>query len=190
MAKKKLIIFSTLGMAFVVIPVVMLVIYFSDNIQGYFKFKHLCETEGGLTVYEKLEPHVGWETDQRRIAYIPAEFEEVDFVRFPDDKDKLKLLDLKYKSGSRNYRKSYEIINADISSKTKYKFFYSSKMIDDKLLVSKTILKVIDIERKFTHINFVSFGYSMFDRNKTLLGAPSGTVCHQVSFNMISGNFK
>jgi len=179
------------GFSVLIVGVVALTaMCFSDNIKGYYKFKHLCDTEGGLKVYEKLEASAGWEVDYRRNAYVPAAFEEVDFVRFRDSKDESELFDLKYRDGMRDRRKSYDILNADISMQTKYKYIYKDSRIDPKLLISKTVYKVIDKEKKSTSIEFISFGYSMFNRNKTLLAAPSARRCFRFNLGMIGDNFK
>ena len=187
MSKKIKIVASILGMFFVVMPIGIVGIYFSDNIKGYFKFKHLCETEGGLKVYEKLERNVGWEVERKRNAYVPAYYENVAFVRF---QDKSKKIDIKYKEGPREFRKSFDFIDADLSLKTKYKYIYEDKRLDDRLLVSRTVFKVIDIESASTALEFVSFGYSMFDRNKTILAAPSATRCFKFDLAMIGDNFE
>ena len=61
----------------IVVGVIALIgFHFSDNIRGYFKFKHLCETEAGLKVYEKFESNAAWEVEHRRNAYLPASYED------------------------------------------------------------------------------------------------------------------
>jgi len=169
-----------IGFCVVMVSIVALTaLYFSDNIKGYYKFKHLCKTEGGLAVYEKLEPNVGWESSDKYNAYIPAYFKKVKFVRFPDSNNKSQLYDMTHISGSRNIRKSYGFSESNLSENIRYRFIYNAEMINKKFLISRTINEIVDVKNKTTVFKFISFGYSMFDRNKTFLAAPSGRICHK-----------
>lgn len=166
----------------------IIAIYFSDNIKGYYKFKHLCETEAGSMVYGKLESNVGWEVETRGLRRVPVFFKEVAFVRFPDRRNEL--YEIRYKSGPREERKSYFVDEANILLTTKYRFSQQRTQIDEKLLVGKRIAKIIDIETKQTMYEFIGFDYSMFNRHKTFLGAPSGRTCNEFNFKKIGELFK
>ena len=61
--------------------VVAIAAYFGDNIRGYYRFKELCETEGGLKVFRPLLKNVGWQASSYEDARSAAHFTQIAFAR-------------------------------------------------------------------------------------------------------------
>lgn len=75
-------------------------LYFFDNIRGYYRFKELCQQEKQLVITSKLERDVGWQVDLRKMvtsdyAAQIAALPYIKFVRFRNWKDH-ELYDVQY----------------------------------------------------------------------------------------------
>ena len=57
--------------AYISIVPLLTVLYFIDNIRGYYRFKELCQQEKQLVITSKLERNVGWEINLKKVATSP-----------------------------------------------------------------------------------------------------------------------
>ena len=169
----------------------LITVFFFDNIRGYYRFKELCGQEKNKQVINKVEPFQGWvlndglpssKWDAFRIASLPY----VKYVRYLDYKDK-QIYDVKYfgdKEPAKNsitknssYEEFYDIKHADLNESPTYLW---KKIIEDfpnELRTGRSGDQIVDLRTKKIVVNFTFIGYSLFERNHTLLDAPSGNTC-------------
>ncbi len=167
------------------VPVAVLA-YFAPNIHGYYRFKHFCETEGGLRVYHKLQRGVPWQANHFG-SYSVASHGTVPFVRV----DRLgELLDMRYRGGPAGNDRSYDIVPADLSVSPVYEIRLVNERLPDELRLGRSGYEVREIATGRLMVRWYQFGYGRFEQNRTLLAAPSGIDCHR-SYNFFeAGNFK
>ena len=172
-----------LVMIFCAIPIVfclLIGLYFFENIKGYYRFKYYCETDGGLRIYKKLERGLGFSVNDSSESLSLVKFEGVGFVRFYENGV---AYDLKYISGKRSSRLSYE---KTLASKESVKYLWVSKinLIDHVPRLYEISYEIYDNDNNL-NIIFKNYNYSFFERNKTLLAAPSNNYCSN-----LGGNFE
>ena len=157
----------------------LLTLYFADNIKGYYRFKELCVAQAGLKVYQPLERNVGWLVDGGRLydtQYIDS-FEAVAFVRYRNAEDG-KWYDVYRAPKINDGRDGYAQQPADLSKPVVYK----SRVINiydlpNEVRMGSQIMEFIDLRTNKLAASYTELGYSKFNREKTLLAAPSGEVC-------------
>ncbi len=158
--------------------ILLLGLYFADNIKGYYRFKKLCEQEGGLRLYQPLERDVGWLSDGDSIteAASMTYLEAVAFMRYRNKEDgqwydvyrvkRLKVSDLGYAQRP-----------ADLSKPVVYQRKWSTKEIPNEIRMGITKEEFFDLRTKKLVASYTLLGYSQFDQDKTILAAPSGIAC-------------
>ena len=154
-------------------------LYFLDNIRGYYRFKEICEKEAGLHVYQPLDRNVGWSVTEGRIEAtgFPVGFNEVAFVRYRKEKDG-NLYDVyrvpKLKVGDPGYAEQL----ADGSKAVVYQ--YHVQLIHDlpnEIRMGANHYEITDLRTAQLAVRYSGFGYSKFNPDRTILGAPSGEGC-------------
>jgi hypothetical protein len=178
-------------LALVILIPASILLYFAENIKGYYRFKWYCENEGGLKVYEKLEKNVGWIAEDKSGARTASTFKGVPFVRYKEIKSNKRLFDIKYIGGNETSNSSF--VSSEILSEKKIKYMWKneSQKIKNELRLKKITYEVVDINSKKNLLEINIFYYSIFDRNKTLLNAPSVVNCYSLSnfIEKIESNF-
>lgn len=166
-------------------------LYFFDNIKGYYRFKQLCEIEKNTQVIGKVEPNMGWFYNEGvpttpssvfKLASLP----HVKFVRFMDYDDK-QLYDASYFGANqpakdrdvdnKAYKEFYDIKPADLEKKPVYAWKQIQEDFPNELRTSRYGDQIIDLRTNKVVVNLTNIGYGLFDRNHTLLDAPSGNTC-------------
>jgi hypothetical protein len=174
----------------IIIPLLMGMFFF-DNIRGYYRFKQLCAIEKNKQLINKVEPNQGWilndgvpssKWDAFRVASLPY----VKYVRYLDYKDK-QLYDVRYfgdKEPAKNpitknssYEEFYDMKLAHPNEKPVYAWKEIQEKFPNELRTSRYGDQVIDLRTNNVVINLTNIGYGLFDRNHTLLDAPSGNTC-------------
>jgi hypothetical protein len=174
-----------------IIPL-LTVLYFLDNIRGYYRFKELCQQEKQLVITSKLERDVGWkinsnEPTARSYAFLLAGLPHVKFVRFRDWKDH-DFYDVSYvgkapkvadggASKRGDWEKDYEVRPANLDSEVVYGWETFSETLSTETRMSRSGYRFTDLRSKKVVFSLTELGYSTFDRNHTLLDAPSGNLC-------------
>ena len=171
-AKKLLKVFLIIAIFPVVIG-----LYFFDNVKGYYKFKDYCAKDGGFKVYDKFIKNVGWMANDKFDAMSVSHLKYVGFSRYPEIKEDGKFYDLIFKGGNPSSLKSHIISPADRNKYIKYKWKVINMVVVNELRLEKYGYEVLDSENGYLVARYYSFGYSVFNRNATLLGAPSGIGC-------------
>lgn len=167
-------------MAIALIPVLVL-LYFSDNIYGYYRFKQYCENEGGLKIYKKANLNKGWLVEDYGDLLSILKFKEVAFVRYNDSKS----YDFFYNEGSRDRISSYNKTPENKSRSISYVWrVYKEPVIGVDRLTSSNF-EVRDALTGEIFSVYKKFVYSILDRKKTLLASPSYVDC----FKRGEGNF-
>jgi hypothetical protein len=153
------------------------VVFFFDNIKGYYKFKSYCSNEGGLHVYEPLQKNVGWLADDQSDARIASLLSGVSFVRYTDAHDN-KSYDVIYLGGSTYRDKSYEVSLSDEKKLVVYKFIRTATSLKNELRLREIENKAIRISDQKLMVEYSIFIYEKFDRANTILDMPSMVSCH------------
>ncbi len=155
----------------------LIVIWFWPNIHGQYRFKQYCVREGGLKVYGKVLPDQGWlaaGTDPRDYQ-LPFVFKRVAFVRYQDKTGARFDVYIKPKPWPKD--PDYVFQPVDESKLPKYMLKRTNEFVSGELRLGKTQYAVISIPENQVLVTYTGFGYSQFDQNKTLFGAPSGVQC-------------
>lgn len=176
-----------------IIPVVIGLLFF-ENIKGYYSFKQLCKQEKHLVVKSKLERGVGWQLDfdkptSRDYALQIAGLPHIKFVRFKDGDRKI--YDVYYIGKTKkvadggaarngNWKDAYELQPANFEKSTVYLWQSFEEDLPSELRTSRAGYRFTDLRTKEEVVSFTQLGFSLFDRNHTLLDAPSGEVCGEV----------
>lgn len=157
----------------------LLSLYFADNIKGYYRFKELCAKEAGLKVYQPLERDVGWfeaSGNLGSVVYMTA-YPAVAFVRYQNAKDG-QWYDIyrakRLKVGDPGYTQQ----PADLSKPV----VYQSRVINihdlpNEVRIGSQIMEFIDLRTNQRVASYTILGYSKFNPENTLLAAPSGEGC-------------
>lgn len=178
-----------------IIPLIT-VLYFIDNIRGYYRFKELCQQEKQLVITSKLERNVGWEINLKKVAtrdYAShiAGLPHIKFVRFRDWNDH-QLYDVYYvgsaprvaffegRLNKRELQKDYELHPSDLDNKVIYHLEAFVENLPSEIRMSRAGYRVTDVRSKKIVMSISQLGYSTFDRERTLFDAPSGNVCGNV----------
>lgn len=153
-------------------------LYFSDNIRGYYRFKEICEKDAGLHIYQPLERNVGWTVSGGQIydTGFVVQFNEVAFVRYRNEKDgnsydvfrapKLEVGDPAYAQQP-----------ADVSKAIVYKFDVQTIRLPNEVRIGAQHFDVVDLRSGKAAARYSRFSYSKFNPDNTILGAPSGESC-------------
>ena len=158
--------------------VLAIALYFSSNIQGYYRFKEICARDGGVRVYQPLERNVGWTVGGGRMldtGYV-VHFSEVAFVRYRNEKDG-QWYDVyrvpKLKVGDGGFAQQ----PADWNKPVIYEYRSWQRDLQDELRMSTVVVEAIDLRTSKANASYTTFGYSKFEPSNTLLAAPSGEAC-------------
>lgn len=150
--------------------------WISDIPIGYYQFKQVCEKEGGLRVYGKVEPNVGWvalsEPEARAIA---SSYSKVDFVRYRTDDGTWK--DVKYKGGNPWWSSSYEIVAKDETKKTRYRLEDKVESVINQVRLTRYVKTLIDESSNKPLITYTRFTFTWTNPNSTLLGRSDSAYC-------------
>lgn len=156
----------------------LLGLYFAGNIKGYYRFKELCEQEGGLRLYQPLERGVGWLSDGNHISNAAGMiyYDAVAFIRYRNKEDgqwydvyrakRLKVSDPGYLQQPADFRKP--VI---------YQRKWSNKEMPGETRMGITKSEFFDLRTKQLVASYTLLAYSQFDQDKTILAAPSGMAC-------------
>lgn len=161
--------------ALISIPVLIL-LFFSSNIYGYFRFKHYCSAEGGLRVYEKLERNVGWLAKDKGDAKVAAQLAGIGFVRYRDKNDG-KHYDLRYLRGDPQRDSSYEILLSDKLKPVIYQWRNFTESVSNEIRLNRFGESVLGAEDGKLLAYYNGFSYSAFNINHTIFGSPSNQYC-------------
>jgi hypothetical protein len=157
------------------IPLVIL-LYFSTNIYGYFRFQHYCSSEGGLRVFEPLEKNVGWWAKDKYEAQVAALLSGVGFVRYTDQKDG-NTYDLRYLGGNPTRDGSFERLPADESKTLFYKWESINEKIPNERYLMRYGAQILNIESNKILVYYYKFGYETLDPRHAFLSMPSEEYC-------------
>lgn len=174
--------------AIVIVVVVIFggLLYFADNIRGYYRFKEMCGVEGGLRVYHPLKKGVGWMTMKHGGRLGMAQMKDVAFVRYADQG---LLFDMRYRSGPLGVEASYEIAPADETKPVVYELRVVDERLAGERRTSRSGYEVREIASDRLMLRWYQIAYSTFDQDKTLLAAPSAQACHAVDDFFSSDNY-
>jgi hypothetical protein len=147
--------------------------YFAPNIRGYYRFKEICDAEGGLRVHQRLKRNVGWLV----IGGAPTWPLTLEHVAFTRGKNRFgKMTDYRYLGGyGPMWRNSEEPANLAIP--VAYEVRWINEQVPNELRLRKYGHEIRDITTGEILVRWYQFNYGTFDQDRTILAAPSGVVC-------------
>lgn len=150
-------------------------IYNLDSIIGQWKFKRLCETEGGPKFYIPIEKNAGWTVKEiGKYAYqSPFYFGQVAFSRYTNEKGET--IDV-YGGGPRGNRK-YTFTPVDKTKKIRYLYRYVNGKYPNDKRFSWSRREVIDLQLNQIAASYTSIGYAWTTPERVILAAPTTQVC-------------
>lgn len=172
------------AIAVLAVPVVVLA-YFAPNIHGYYRFKHFCDTEGGLRIHQKLQKGVPWQTDNFG-RYSVASHGTVPFIRVTRNGQ---AMDMRYRAGPAGDDRSYDVAPADLSVTPGYEIRFVNERLPGELRLGRSGYEVREVPTDRLMVRWYQIGYSRFDQDRTLLAAPSDLRCHDWNAFFEAGNF-
>lgn len=166
--------FNKVTTTLMIVPFLIL-LFFSSNIYGYFRFKHYCSSEGGLRVYEKLERNAGWWAKNKYYAQIAASLDGVGFVRYKEKNGAL--IDIRYIGGDLQSDDSFEAVPANELNGLAYNFQYINENILNELRLGRSGYEISDYKTNKILVRFHMFGYTKFDRDYVPLDMRISSSC-------------
>ena len=159
----------------------LIAVFFFDNIRGYYRFKELCNIEKTKQIVNKVEPNMGWVFNEdvpstTLFVFPTAALPHVKFVRFKDYDNK-QIYDARYLGGRIYSKESFDVKLADLAQKPVYAWKQIQEEFPKELRTSRYGDQIIDLRTNKVIVNLTNIGYGLFDRNHTLLDAPSGNTC-------------
>ncbi len=153
--------------------VLLIGIYFAENIKGQIRFMQYCWKEGGLKVYEPLERNVGWWAEDLESAKAVASRHPVAFVRYRDDEGDGEEYDVRYIGGSFRDESSYQISPANYENPVElFSKFYFVRIQNEIRLIKKNY-EVYSFEKNELLAGYYVFVYSQFDLTPSKVNCPS-----------------
>jgi hypothetical protein len=163
-------------------------LYFSENIKGHYRFKQMCAKDGGLTVHKPLERdqvHVGDETTGGQ--YL-ASFRGVKVGRAKDPVSG-QWFDYKLTTGHPTGGLSkYEKTPADLTQVARYKWVRNSITFKDEIRLARHGYDIYDLQTGKVTVTYNTYAYQYFDPEKVFLasGAGSAATCPELAFDTTS----
>jgi len=157
-------------------------IYFWPNYRAYQRFQELCRTEAGLRVFARLEPDVAWTVPGGEVAdaRLPLSFKRVSFVRYHDRESGV---DLDVRSAPRFNVSDRGFVSepARAALPIRYRLTVTTvPELEGETRVGAQYFEVFDLKTGAVAVRYTRLGFSKFDPNRTILGAPSGEQCPDV----------
>lgn len=156
-------------------------IWFLPNIYGHYRFNQYCAREGGLRVNGTVLPDQGWlaastdPDDYKR----PFALKRVAFVRY-QDKTGAKY-DVYAKPNPWPNDPDYIFKPVDESKSVMYLLKHEFvRNLPNELRLGKSSYEILPIGESKALASITNFQYEQFERDKTLLAAPSGVVCEEI----------
>ena len=149
--------------------------WISDIPIGYYQFKQMCEKEGGLRSFSKVEPNVGWwATSEANAEGILVHYPNVLFTRFLSKDGQW--TDMRYKGGYGSYSQ-YDVTPSDQSKKPRYREVLREEKVANAIRLRKEILIVLDESSNQAAFQTARFIFTWTNPETTLLGRSDSVVC-------------
>lgn len=154
--------------------VLAVLVYFAENIIGYYRFQKLCESEGGVRILHPLRKDVGWLAPEGTLGL--AAMYGVGFTRFERGG---MFFDRRYKGrGLPLQPSSYDERPANTSIQVIYELTNFNESVAGFTRTNISGYEVREIPSGRLMIRWTQVGYSKFDQDRTLFAAPSSEVCY------------
>lgn len=152
-------------------------LYFSDNIRGYYRFKEICAKDAGLRVYEPLQKNEGWQTSapnaDSHAGYLLSYYPGISYVRYLDDGGVLR--DLKRTDEKKaRWDSGFRPQPIDESSQPQYAYDEEFKEVAGEVRMNKRTSKVTNIQSGKIVVTYQDFTYRLFNPD---WGSSGGSAC-------------
>lgn len=155
----------------------LLSLYFADNIKGYYRFKELCAKEAGLKVYQPLERDVGWFSDKNESGYLLYSYPGIAFVRYADKAQSLQdLIRTTEKKDSSD--DGFRPEPADAVKQPLYGFRKTIEEVPNESRMTRFKTTVTNLKSGQTVVVYQDFLYRIFSPD---WGVAQGTACSSLN---------
>lgn len=159
--------------------------WFWPNIHGHYRFTQYCERESGIKIYGRVLPDQGWlaagsDPDDYK---APFYLRKIAFVRYQDKNGAR--FDVYAKPNPWPRDPDYILQPVDESKTVMYMLkSQSERNVPNELRLGRIRKEIFSISENRILVSITDFQYEQFNRDKTLLAAPSGVMCEPVvNFN-------
>jgi hypothetical protein len=164
----------------IVLPVLAIALFFSDNIRGYYRFKDICAKDAGLHVYVPLKRDVGWVAREIDAPSLLHFYEEVNFVRHSANDHTVKDL-VRTPDRSSVSDNGFRTTPPDPSKQPTYSYQTVLETVASELRMYKRGAIVTEVASEKVVATFQDYVYTFFETN---WGPAQGTSCS--AFNSVN----
>jgi hypothetical protein len=144
----------------------LLGLYFASNIKGYYRFKEICEKEGGLKVYQSLVKGEGWQlldsTETSSAKYLLHVYDGIGFVRYRtakgDEFDVTRQSQQRDSFGNLIYLES----PSELALSPKYTYVEQRLIVEDSERIQRYRTSISDFSTKKILVDYQDFVYQPF----------------------------
>lgn len=157
-------------------------IYFSDNIRGYYRFKNICQKDAGLRVYEPLQKGEGWQTSRKSDAgYLLHYYDGISFVRFLDEKNSPQNL-IRTANKNSSSDDGFRLQSIVANKSPRYEYHTEAAALPEEIRINRYISTITNLNSGKFSVIYQDFTYRLF---KPDWGLGRGTACS--SFDRSNG---
>jgi hypothetical protein len=152
-----------------------LAVWLADIPIGYYQFKRMCEKEGGLVSYVRVDPAFGWLANNEVDARIIVQsYLGVPFARFRSENGAW--LDVRYVGGKGAFAR-YDIRPAGGDNEARYRQRERDELVESAIRLRKSAYIVLDERTGQIVFQSTRFIFTWTNSEKTLLGRSDSVVC-------------
>lgn len=159
----------------VLVAMFLLLIWCSDVFVGYYGFVKECENNGGVKFNGVIDVDGGWfVSDEASAQSVVSSFSSIPFARFKSIDGQL--IDVEYTGGNPWWGHSYNKKKAD-NRRVLYTWLSDSSPVPNKIRLMSFRTRLIDEKNGQTVMEWLTYRFTWFNSNKTLLGSSTSVYC-------------
>jgi hypothetical protein len=140
---------------------IVIALYFSDNIRGYYRFKEICANDAGLAIYEPLQKGMGWSSSKFDAGYLLNNYDGINFVRFIDDQQSFR--DLVRTNARKDFwDDGFKPQPIDITRQPHYSYAAENKKIETEVRLNSYSKIIRSIQNGKVVVMYRDFAYKLF----------------------------
>ena len=157
------------------VATILLLVWFNDVFVGYYVFVKECERSGGVKFNGVIDVNGGWlVSDEASAQSVVSSFSSIPFARFKSIDGQL--IDVEYTGGNPWWGRSYNKKKAD-NRRVLYKWLSDSSPVPNKIRLMSFRTRLINEKNGQTVIEWLTYRFTWFNSNKTLLGSSTSVSC-------------
>lgn len=148
----------------------------SDIPIGYYKFRMICQKEGGIKSFGVVDPKLGWEVDSKEEAKeISSQYPSVPFVRFRSESGSFS--DIRYVGGNPWWDTSYVIGGVGDDGEVGYRWERKAEKVKEGIRLRKEVSVLKDIASGRAVFVFNRFVFTVTNPGTTWTGMSDVISC-------------